>query len=54
MKLQQFPDVVIHSSELLLYGSVDKLWMVFIPYSVDYVFLSMAKMHVNFIILSAV
>ena len=53
MKLQQFL-TIIHSSELLLCGAVNKLWMVFMSYSFGYMFLSMAKNSVNFITLIAV
>ena len=54
MNFQQFPAIVTDISESVLCNPVDKLWMVFIPYSVGYMFLSMVKMYVNFIIFGAV
>ena len=39
---------------ILLCGPVDKLWIIFIPYSVGYMFLSMVKILANFILFSAI
>ena len=44
-----------HSYIRILLGyPVDKSCMQFIPYSVDYMFLTMAKLYVNFIVFNAV
>ena len=53
MNLQYFTEIITHTSEFLC-GPVDKLLMLLIIYYVVYMFLSMGKMYVNFIIFSAV
>ena len=45
MNIQQFPAIVTDTSELFWCGPVDKLWTVFILYTVGYMLLSMTKMY---------
>ena len=54
MKLQGFRVIVPNMPELFYMAQYTSYQYLFIPYSVDYTFLSMSKMHVNFSILSAV